>query len=51
MKNIKIPTAAEQRELMTELFETTRYFPEQDIPKDEYGIPIVAPEPDDPDDE
>ncbi len=48
---MKIPTIAEMREGMTELLETTRYFPEPDIPKDKHGMPIVAPEPDDPDDE
>lgn len=47
----KIPTVAEQYRAMSELLETNRYFPESEVPIDEYGMPIVAPEPGDPDDE
>jgi len=55
MKAVEVPSIAEMHDSMhdsiAELLACTRYFPEQDFPKDKYGMPIVAPEPDDPDDE
>lgn len=46
---VEISTAEEQRKSMQDLLETTRYFPKPDIKLDKHGMPIVAPEPDDPD--
>jgi len=51
MKAVEVPSIAEMHDSIAELLACTRYFPEQDFPKDKYGMPIVAPEPDDPDDE
>ncbi len=36
---------------MAELLATTFYYPKPDFELDEYGFPIVEPEPDDPDDD
>lgn len=47
---MNIPTPEEQRKRIEELLASTSYFPKQDLPKDQYGMPVVAPEPDDPDD-
>lgn len=44
-------TIAEMRKQVADLLATTRYTPETEIPLDEHGLPIIAPEPDDPDDE
>ncbi len=46
-----ISSAEEMRERMQELFETTRYWPDKPAKLDRFGMPKVAPEPDDPDDE
>ncbi len=42
---------ATARERMAELFETTRYWPKAGARRDKHGMTIIAPEPDDPDDE
>ena len=42
---MKIPSVDEMRDSIAELLATTRYFPEPDVPKDEYGMPILEPEP------
>jgi hypothetical protein len=47
--NIISPKQA--REEIAKLLAETRYAPGKKIPKDKHGMPIVAPEPDDPDDE
>ncbi len=39
------------RERIAELLATTRYWPRPESKKDKHGMPIIAPEPDDPDDE
>jgi hypothetical protein len=52
MGTVNILSPQRARELMTELFATTRYATgDSPIPKDKHGMPIIAPEPDDPDDE
>lgn len=48
---MKIPTVSETREQMQELLETTRYHPDKPAKLDKFGMPKVAPEPNDPDDE
>lgn len=47
---MNIPPMSERMKRMDELIATTRY-DGPPTPKDEHGMPIVAPEPDDPDDE
>lgn len=47
---MEIQPIARMREVIAELLQTTRYYPD-DIPTDEFGMPILEPEPDDPDDE
>lgn len=47
----KIPTAEESRKLVGEVVETTTYHPQKEPKKDRDGMPVVKPEPDDPDDE
>jgi len=39
------------RERIAGLLATTRYWPKAGAKPDKHGMPIVAPEPDDPDDE
>jgi amino acid permease len=39
------------RERIAGLLATTRYFPRANAKTDKHGMPIIAPEPDDPDDE
>jgi hypothetical protein len=39
------------RETMEGLLASTRYSPKADAKTDKDGMPIIAPEPDDPDDE
>ncbi len=46
-----ISSSEETRKRMTEWLETTHYYPKPDLELDEHGMPVVAPEPDDPDDE
>ena len=48
---LKILSSDKVRETMAELLATTRYFPKADAKKDKYGMPVVAPERADPDDE
>lgn len=47
---MEISAPQEMRERMARLLETTRY-DGKEVSKDKYGMPIVEPEPDDPDDE
>lgn len=47
---MNILTTAEMDEQISELLQSTSYDGEE-VPKDEHGMPIVAPEPEDPDDE
>ena len=47
----KILSSDNVRERMAGLLASTRYFPKADAKTDEHGMPIVAPEPADPDDE
>jgi hypothetical protein len=47
----KLPTAEEEAAAITRLLETVHYYPPNTTPLDEYGLPYVAPEPDDPDDD
>ncbi len=51
MTTHKISSSEETRKRMADFLETTHYFPEPDLERDEHGFPIVEPEPDDPDDE
>jgi hypothetical protein len=39
------------RERIAGLLASTRYWPKPESKKDKYGMPVVAPDPDDPDDE
>ena len=48
---MKILSSDKVRETMEGLLASTRYFPKEDAKKDKHGMPIIAPEPDDPDDE
>jgi hypothetical protein len=48
---MKIPSAKEARERVAELLGQTRYAPKEDPKRDKHGMPKLAPEPDDPDDE
>lgn len=48
---MKIPTVSKMREQIGELLASTRYTPKKDAKTDRHGMPILAPEPDDPDDE
>ncbi len=48
---MKILSPDKVRETMEGLLATTRYWPEDAGEKDKYGLPAVAPEPHDPDDE
>jgi hypothetical protein len=48
---MNIPSAKEMRERVAELLAQTRYEPKPEPKTDRYGMPVVAPEPDDPDDE
>ena len=48
---LKILSSDNVRERMEGLLASTRYFPKADAKTDEHGMPIVAPEPADPDDE
>jgi len=47
----KILSSDNVRERMAGLLASTRYFPKEDAKTDEHGMPIIAPEPADPDDE
>jgi hypothetical protein len=47
----KILSPDKVRETMAGLLATTSYEPRPESKKDKYGMPIVAPEPADPDDE
>jgi len=47
----KISSPEETRERMGKWLDTTRYEPKPAIKKDKHGMPIIAPEPEDPDDE
>ncbi len=51
MTTHKILSSEEASKRIAELLETTHYFPEPDLERDEYGMAIVEPEPDDPDDD
>ncbi len=44
-------TQSTAREWIAELLLSTRYFPKETARRDSHGMPIVEPEPDDPDDE
>ncbi len=46
----KVIRCATAREWIAGLLATTRYFPKAHA-RDKHGMPIIAPEPDDPDDE
>lgn len=46
---VEIQSAKEGRKVMDEMFATIRYHPKTDIKLDKHGMPIVAPEPHDPD--
>ena len=48
---MKILSPDNVRETMEGLLESTRYFPPAFGTADKHGMPVVAPEPDDPDDE
>lgn len=50
-KVVKIPNARESEKLVGELVETTTYHPRKEPRRDRDGMPRVAREPDDPDDE
>lgn len=51
IRGMNIPPADEARERVADLLEATRYAPKEDPPKDRHGMPLVAREPNDPDDE
>ncbi len=51
MNILKILSSDKMRETMAELLESTRYSPRPESKKDKHGMPIIAPEPADPDDE
>jgi hypothetical protein len=51
MDILKILSSDKVRETMEGLLASTRYSPKADAKTDKHGMPIVAPEPDDPDDE
>jgi hypothetical protein len=51
MDILKILPSDKMRETMARLLESTRYSPKADAKTDKHGMPIIAPEPDDPDDE
>jgi hypothetical protein len=52
MPTIPFPDASSDRGVLAELFETVRYArPDEPFERDEHGLPVRAPEPDDPDDE
>ncbi len=48
---MKILTASEVRKQMKEFLATTRYVGEEKVKRDRHGMPIVPPDPEDPDDE
>lgn len=48
---MEIPSVKERKKIMDEMIETTSYHPKKEPERDKDGMPIVAPEPDDPDDE
>ncbi len=48
---MRILAADKMRERMEGLLASTRYWPKEDAKTDKHGMPIVAPEPNDPDDE
>lgn len=48
----KLPSASTDHEALNEMFDTVSYVePAEPFERDEHGLPIPAPEPDDPDDE
>jgi len=51
MNILKILSSDKVRERMAELLASTRYEPRPESKTDKHGMPAVAPEPDDPDDE
>jgi hypothetical protein len=51
MTTHKILSSEEASKQIAELLETTHYYPKPAFELDEYGFPIVEPEPDDPDDD
>ena len=51
MDILRILSPDKMRETMEGLLASTRYFPRPESEKDKHGMPIVAPEPADPDDE
>ncbi len=50
-QTVSVINATTARERMAGLLATTRYSPKAGARRDKHGMPIVAPEPDDPDDE
>jgi hypothetical protein len=51
MTPFRIQTEEERRANIDKLLSTTRYAPPDSFEVDEYGMPILEPEPEDPDDE
>lgn len=50
MKAVKVSSTAKVRKQMSEFLGTTRYVPPS-VKTDKNGMPVVAPDPNDPDDE
>ncbi len=51
IEGMNIPSPKRAREKIAKLISQTRYSPEKKIQKDKHGMPVVAPDPADPDDE
>lgn len=51
IQGMKIPPSDKTRERVGQLLAQTRYVPKPKPKTDKHGMPKVAPEPDDPDDE